>query len=73
MKEDDVKEEASSGQLLLDMKKSPNITDLEISYIGIAFLVQNCFEEIEGAVKLLIEIAKNKPNLTWVLTPWKFQ
>ena len=69
----DEEEEKSSGQLLLDMKKSPTMTDLEISYIGISFLVQSCFDCISKAVELIVEIGNNKPNITWVLLPWKFQ
>lgn len=73
LQEADVEEDPSSGQLLLDMKKSPEMTDLEISYIGISFLVQTCFDEIDSAVKLVVEIGKNKPNMTWIFLPWKFQ
>lgn len=63
------KGEKSNGAILSELRANGS-SDLDVTYAGIAFLIKSAVEVIEDATKVFM-LAK-KPNLSWILTPWKF-
>eukprot|EP01034_Spumella_vulgaris_P035838 gene35838-44192_t len=56
------------GQVMKDMKDQP-CTDLEVTFVGMAFVINGALEIIEDAIKTLAQV--ENAQCLWVIQPWK--